>query len=118
MAAISNSKPEPIEDYEEKRPTIGHKLAHGAHKENDDAESEHTNIEQGDSGWNEEEGNVLQPLISGWSNNELWTLIRRFNKQMFHVKAVQSSPVCFCSPYVPDNQCLANNMSIVEWPGP
>lgn len=40
-----------------------------------------------DMGWNDHPANVPTPLVGGLPNEELWTLVRRFNKQMYHVKA-------------------------------
>ncbi|TGZ81705.1 hypothetical protein EX30DRAFT_395486 [Ascodesmis nigricans] len=49
-------------------------------------------IEVKDLGWNEKPENVPNPLIGGLNNEELWTLVRRFNKQMYHVKAIDERP--------------------------
>lgn len=38
-----------------------------------------------DLGWNEPKEKVPS-LVAGLDNEELWVLIRRFNKQMYHVK--------------------------------
>ena len=38
-------------------------------------------------GWNDHPTNVPSPLVAKLPNEELWTLVRRFNKQMYHVKA-------------------------------
>lgn len=49
-----------------------------------------TNHEEGevrDMGWNDHPSDVPTPLVGGLPNEELWTLVRRFNKQMYHVKA-------------------------------
>lgn len=49
-----------------------------------------TNHEEGevrDMGWNDKPTDVPTPLVGGLPNEELWTLVRRFNKQMYHVKA-------------------------------
>lgn len=51
------------------------------------AQIEHTE-EVVDLGWNEPKEFVAQPLVGGLSNEDLWLLIRRFNKQMYHVKAI------------------------------
>lgn len=45
-----------------------------------------------DLGWNEHPAEVPKPLVGGLPNEELWTLVRRFNKQMYHVKATNASP--------------------------
>ncbi len=40
-----------------------------------------------DMGWGNNAKDVPTPLVGGLPNEELWTLVRRFNKQMYHVKA-------------------------------
>lgn len=40
-----------------------------------------------DMGWNDHPSDVPTPLVGGLPNEELWTLVRRFNKQIYHVKA-------------------------------
>ena len=40
-----------------------------------------------DMGWNDHPTNVPTPLVAKLPNEELWTLVRRFNKQIYHVKA-------------------------------
>ncbi|EJD34906.1 hypothetical protein AURDEDRAFT_140476 [Auricularia subglabra TFB-10046 SS5] len=39
-----------------------------------------------DMGWHEHPQDMAQPLIEGVNNDEIWILVRRFNKQLFHVK--------------------------------
>ncbi|KAK0265730.1 profilin, required for normal timing of actin polymerization in response to thermal stress [Friedmanniomyces endolithicus] len=66
-------------------PTLSHALAdsanHGGHAQqfmkNDDIK---------DLGWNQDADEIPRPLVGGLPNEELWILIRRFNKQMYHVK--------------------------------
>lgn len=43
-----------------------------------------------DLGWHEEDKPA--PLVAGLSNEQLFTLIRRFNKQMYHIKAIDYPP--------------------------
>ncbi|KZO93314.1 hypothetical protein CALVIDRAFT_546671 [Calocera viscosa TUFC12733] len=47
----------------------------------------------GDLGWNEKAEDVPQPVIGGVTNDALWMLVRRFDKQMYHVKAVPDEKV-------------------------
>lgn len=51
-----------------------------------------TEAEVKDLGWNERPEKIPAPLIGGLSNEELWMLVRRFNKQMYHVKAMDHAP--------------------------
>ncbi|RYP04857.1 hypothetical protein DL764_004180 [Monosporascus ibericus] len=41
-----------------------------------------------DLGWNEKKEEIVSPLVGGLGNEDLWLLIRRFNKQVYHVKEV------------------------------
>ncbi|KAL4252469.1 Protein of unknown function DUF3292 [Abortiporus biennis] len=45
-----------------------------------------------DFGWNSPPSKVPAPLLKGLSNDDLYTLLRRFNKQICHVKAIEQSP--------------------------
>jgi len=78
---------------EDERPSDSHALAHDAVHEHVGASQEvHTEPEVRDLGWNAPIEEVARPLVGGLPNEELWTLIRRFNKQMYHVKAMQTAP--------------------------
>ena len=43
-----------------------------------------------DLGWNEHPADMPKPLVGGLPNDDLWTLVRRFNKQMYHVRATNA----------------------------
>ncbi|KAK9242666.1 hypothetical protein V1506DRAFT_63145 [Lipomyces tetrasporus] len=45
-----------------------------------------------DLGWNQPSVKIHPQLIAGVPNELLWMLIRRFNKQIYHVKAINSTP--------------------------
>ncbi|KAI0697567.1 hypothetical protein BC835DRAFT_1270194 [Cytidiella melzeri] len=45
-----------------------------------------------DFGWNSPPRQVPSPLVHGLGNEDIYTLVRRFNKQIFHVKAVPHDP--------------------------
>ncbi|KAI4227753.1 MAG: hypothetical protein L6R36_002173 [Xanthoria steineri] len=66
-------------------PTDSHALANADH---DDKGAAQVNGDDSikNLGWNEHPKDVPD-LVGGLDNEELWTLIRRFNKQMYHVKA-------------------------------
>ncbi|KAL8682598.1 MAG: hypothetical protein Q9186_001371 [Xanthomendoza sp. 1 TL-2023] len=69
-------------------PTDSHALANADHGEKGAAQvNEHETIKN--LGWNEHPTNVPD-LVGGLENEELWTLIRRYNKQMYHVKATKA----------------------------
>jgi hypothetical protein len=71
-------EPEKVEAALE-HPTNSHELANADHEEKGAAQMDHGQTEVRDLGWNEESANVPQ-LVGGLPNDELWTLIRRFNK--------------------------------------
>lgn len=65
--------------------TDSHALANADHDEKGAAQfNQHDGVK--DLGWNDHPKEVPQ-LVGGLDNEELWTLIRRFNKQIYHVKA-------------------------------
>ena len=67
-------------------PSDSHALAHADHDEKGVAQQGFTEGEVRNVGWNEHPGEV-DNLVGGLPNAEVWTLVRRFNKQMYHVKA-------------------------------
>ncbi|KAI1424288.1 hypothetical protein F5Y12DRAFT_785440 [Xylaria sp. FL1777] len=71
-------------------PTLSHSLAMGDHDEK--GVVQHPRDEEVvDLGWHKEKENIPAPLVGGLGNEDLWLLIRRFNKQIYHVKEVPSS---------------------------
>lgn len=96
------------------RPTESHALALDAARNPEErgaAQMQHGD-EVVDLGWNEPKEAVSAPLVGGLSNEDLWVLVRRFNKvgfeeqccllievdanndyqQMYHVKAIPNPP--------------------------
>lgn len=73
-------EPEIVEAHEEEHATISHALANEDHIEKGAAQLEHGQTEVKDLGWNDHPTDVPTPLVGGLPNEELWTLIRRFNK--------------------------------------
>ncbi|KAK0513106.1 hypothetical protein JMJ35_004092 [Cladonia borealis] len=71
-------------------PSESHALAAGEHEEIGHVQKGHEEGEVRDMGWNDHPKDVPQPLVGGLPNEELWTLVRRFNKQMYHVKATNA----------------------------
>ncbi|KAM0449844.1 hypothetical protein ACHAO4_007146 [Trichoderma viride] len=96
ISALS-SEPEIIESYGEEVPTASHALAEEsiqADAENKGASQiEHDEIEVKNIGWNKEPHHVPQPVVGGMRNEELWVLIRRFNKQVFEVRSIDKAPL-------------------------
>ena len=76
-------KPEVVEAHEEERPTDSHVLAHSDIEEKGVAQIKHGQTEVRDLGWDENPTDIPNPLVGGLPNEELWTLVRRFNKVRF-----------------------------------
>lgn len=60
-------------------PTASHALAQADHDEKGLAQMPH-NAEVVDLGWHETAEDMPKPLVGGLPNDELWILVRRFNK--------------------------------------
>ena len=60
-------------------PTMSHALAMADHDEKGHAQEPHDKEVQ-NLGWNESDDKIPDPLVGGLSNDDLWILIRRFNK--------------------------------------
>lgn len=68
-------------------PSLSHALATTEHDEKGLAQQDHDD-EVLDLGWSQKKQEVSEPLVGGMDNEDLWLLIRRFNKQIYHVKSV------------------------------
>ncbi|KAK3940850.1 hypothetical protein QBC46DRAFT_312569 [Diplogelasinospora grovesii] len=66
--------------------TLSHALANHDHEEKGLAQQNFTN-EVADLGWNEKKQRIPSPLVGGMDNEELWLLVRRFNRQIYHLKS-------------------------------
>ncbi len=65
-------------------PTLSHLLAvEDHHEEKGAAQKNHSEEDVADLGWNEKKEAIAAPLVGGMDNEELWKLIRRFNKVRF-----------------------------------
>lgn len=74
-----------VEAHEEVLPTESHVLAHADHDDKGAVQIDHGQTEVRDLGWNEHPTDVPVPLMGGLPNDELWTLIRRFNKVRYRI---------------------------------
>ncbi|KAI9843018.1 MAG: hypothetical protein M1837_006649 [Sclerophora amabilis] len=79
-------------EAQETAPTASHAIAVADHEEKGAAQEDNDAIEVKDLGWHSDLQELPAPLIGGLPNGELWTLIRRFNKQTYHVKAISEAP--------------------------
>ncbi|KAM0553947.1 hypothetical protein ACHAPJ_007019 [Fusarium lateritium] len=88
------SEPEIVEEHQEEAPTASHALAEEAKdfEEKGAAQIEHGDVEVKNLGWNEEARRV-PPLVGGLKNEDLWTLVRRFDKQVFYVRSIEEPPL-------------------------
>lgn len=80
LTTQDSSDIEIVEAHEEEPPTESHELAQADHDLKGAAQIDHDSPEVKNMGWNEPPKDVPNPLVGGISNEELWTLLRRFNK--------------------------------------
>jgi hypothetical protein len=66
----------PVEDA----PTDSHAIAMADHEDKGAAQLDHSEPEVKDLGWDEKPENIPAPLVGGLPNEDLWILVRRFNK--------------------------------------
>ncbi|KAL2127048.1 hypothetical protein VTI74DRAFT_11426 [Chaetomium olivicolor] len=72
-------------------PTFSHALATESQDNERLAQQDHDR-DVLDLGWNEKKQDIAAPLIGGMDNEELWLLVRRFNKQIYDVRATPYPP--------------------------
>lgn len=60
-------------------PSLSHELATDDHEVKGLAQRDHSE-EVLDLGWNQEKQEIAEPLVGGLDNEELWLLVRRFDK--------------------------------------
>lgn len=60
-------------------PTLSHSLAVMEHEEIGHAQAQHDEMVQ-NLGWHEPDEAIPDPLVGGLPNEELWLVLRRFNK--------------------------------------
>lgn len=95
MTAGSGGEPDIVEAHQETAPTDSHALAEESKQfqEKGFAQLDHGQVEVKDLGWNDAADNVPIPLVGGLKNQDVWTLVRRFNKQVFLVKSLEEPPL-------------------------
>ncbi|KAL7805885.1 hypothetical protein V8C26DRAFT_417240 [Trichoderma gracile] len=95
----AGSEPEIIEAYDEQVPTASHALAEESIQTGGEAASkgasqlQHDDVEVKNIGWNQKAQYIPQPVVGGLRNEELWTLIRRFNQHIFEVRSIDAAPL-------------------------
>lgn len=94
-----NGIPEIVEAHEEEAPTESHAVANeavNAEIGEDGAVAANTGrdeVDVEDLGWKDTDQTVPQPIITGLPNDTLFTLIRRFDNQVFYVRTVNKPPL-------------------------
>lgn len=73
----------------EQPPSDSHALATASHDVQGAVQRNSTDGEVRDMGF--QTSPVPKELVGGLNNEELWTLVRRFNKQMYHVRATSET---------------------------
>ncbi|KAL7943991.1 hypothetical protein V8C42DRAFT_94301 [Trichoderma barbatum] len=106
-----SSEPDIIEGFDEEIPTASHALAeesiHAEAENKGASQMDHDEIEVKNIGWNEKAHCVPQPVVGGMKNDELWTLIRRFNKQIFEVRCIDAVPLADLDMNVADDDAFS-----------
>ncbi|KPM35792.1 hypothetical protein AK830_g10778 [Neonectria ditissima] len=62
-----------------------------------------------DSGWSKDKSRVLEPLVDGLSNQDIWLLVRRFNKRIFHLKEAPDHPPEYLDFHVAEEEEFSPN---------
>lgn len=70
-------------------PSLSHELATEDHEVKGLAQQDHP-AEVLDLGWNQKKQEIAEPLVGGLDNEELWILVRRFNKVSREILLLQS----------------------------
>jgi hypothetical protein len=74
-----------VDPLKTETPTASHALAVADHELKGAAQDDH-DMEVKDLGWKDHVADVPRPLVGGLPNDELWILLRRFNKVSLEVK--------------------------------
>ncbi|OKL64615.1 hypothetical protein UA08_00569 [Talaromyces atroroseus] len=90
--ASNDDKPETL-NSELDAPTDSHALAHAELEEEGLVHKSPDDEATSDIGWQPQPHDINEPIVGGISNEDLWMLIRRLNKQIYHVKATSTLPL-------------------------
>ena len=74
------------------RPTSSHALAMADHDEKGAAQQVHDQ-EVKDLGWTTDNENIPNPLVGRMQNEDLWVLVRRFNKVNIQCNTTRGVPI-------------------------
>ncbi len=95
-------------------PTESHALAVADYDEKGVAEEDHDEDEVRDLGWHENIEEMPHPLVAGLTNEDLWMLIRRFNK-VCRWKYNMTNEVLII--FVANVPCQGHYVRSTRWPG-
>ncbi|KAJ5834996.1 hypothetical protein N7447_001022 [Penicillium robsamsonii] len=74
-------------------PTDSHVLSQVEQYEKGLSQKAGDTLEITNLGWDEPPDAIEEPLVAGLSNEDLWMLIRRFDKQVYRVQAIPDAPM-------------------------
>lgn len=77
--AVTAPEKEELHHSLEDEATLSHSLAVADHDEKGHAQADHDEMVK-NLGWHEPDQNIANPLVGRLPNEELWLLLRRFNK--------------------------------------
>jgi len=83
---VTDPNKEELHTDSQETPTLSHALAEAAANNPEEVmeETGHAQVDHEDEvvdlGWNEPASQIANPLIGGMKNEDLWLLVRRFNK--------------------------------------
>ena len=77
--AVTAPQKEELHHSLEDEATLSHSLAVADHDEKGHAQADHDEMVK-NLGWHEPDYNIANPLVGRLPNEELWLLLRRFNK--------------------------------------
>lgn len=80
MQQVTDPERKEISNTLQEDATLSHALATDDHEHKGKAQEDHEENEVLDLGWNEPKEDIAAPLVGGLDNEELWLLVRRFNK--------------------------------------
>ena len=103
-------------------PSLSHALATDDHEEKGLAQQNHDE-EVVDLGWNEKKQDIPTPLVGGMDNEELWMLVRRFNKVRVSVTLLSLDEEALAQTFGigrltrPYSKCIMSRRYPIQSPG-
>ena len=91
-------------------PTESHALANADHDLKGATQIEHFEPGVKDLGWTESPENIPKPLVGGLPNEQLWLLVRRFNKVRCGVTRTEEMDPLTFSPLEANVPCQSNQL--------